>query len=48
MNRLNYWASNKGKLLDVDFTEATLTDVAFRGGIDLSTTKFPIDNETDR
>ena len=43
MNQLNYWVSNKGRLHDVDFTKATLTDVDFRGGIDLSTTKFPTD-----
>lgn len=48
INRLNYWISNKGRLKDVDFTKATLIDVDFRGSIDLSTTKFPIDYETDR
>lgn len=48
MCRLDYWVSNKGKLRDVNFTEATLTDVDFRGGIDLSTTKFPTDYEIYR
>ena len=47
-NRLDYWASNKGRLHDVDLTKASLIDVDFRGGIDLSTTKFPTDYETDR
>ena len=47
-NRLDYWASNKGRLHDVDFTKASLIDVDFRGGIDLSTAKFPTDYETDR
>lgn len=48
MNQLNYWVSNKGRLHDVDFTKATLTDVDFRGAIDLSTTKFPTDYKINR
>lgn len=40
-DKLSYWVSNKGRLNDVDFSEANLTDVDFRGGIDLSTVIFP-------
>lgn len=47
-NQLDYWISNKSRLHDVDFTKARLTDVDFRGGIDLSTTKFPTNYEIDR
>lgn len=37
-DRLSYWVSNKGRLHNVDFSEANIIDVDFRGGIDLSTT----------
>lgn len=40
-DKLSYWVSNKGRLNDVDFSEAILTDVDFRVGIDLSTVLFP-------
>ncbi len=40
-DKLSYWVSNKGRLNDVDFSESILTDVDFRGGIDLSTVLFP-------
>lgn len=40
-NKLSYWISNKGRLQNVDFSEATLADVEFREGIDLSTTLLP-------
>lgn len=35
-DKLSYWVSSKGRLNDVDFSKAILTDVDFRGGIDLS------------
>lgn len=40
-DKLSYWVSNQGRLNDVDFSESILTDVDFRGGIDLSTVLFP-------
>ena len=39
-DRLSYWISNKGRLNNVDFSEANIIDVDFRGGIDLSTTRL--------
>ncbi len=47
-NRLDYWTSNKGRIHDVDLTKSSQSDVDFRGGIELSTTKFQTDYETDR
>ena len=47
-DRLSYLISTKGQLQNVDFSEVNLTDVNFRGGIDLSTTIFPMEYETDR
>ncbi len=40
-DRISYWVSNKGRLDNVDFSEATICDVDFRGNIDLSTVIFP-------
>ena len=40
-NKLSFLVSNKGRLEDVDFSEASLTDVDFRGGIDLSKVLMP-------
>ena len=40
-DRLSYLISNKGRLQNVDFSEANLADVDFRGGIDLSTVHLP-------
>ena len=47
-DRLSYLISNKGRLQNVDFSKVNLNDVNFRGGIDLSTTIFPMEYETDR
>lgn len=40
-NKLSFLVSNKGRLEDVDFSEVSLTDVDFRGGIDLSKVLMP-------
>lgn len=40
-NKLSFLVSNKGRLEDVDFSEASLTDVDFRGDIDLSKVLMP-------
>lgn len=40
-DKLSFWVSNKGRLEDVDFSEASLTDVDFRGDIDLSKVLMP-------
>ena len=40
-NKLSFLVSNKGRLEDVDFSEASFTDVDFRGGIDLSKVLMP-------
>lgn len=40
-DRLSYLISNRGQLQNVDFSESNLTNVDFRGGIDLSTAQLP-------